>query len=244
LILLAGLWLGLELSERQSRHFDLNGGKLYNLALVSLAAALIGGRLVFAAQNPQFFSANPFNLLSLSPSLLSVPGGLVAGAIAGLAFGQRSRFPIMRTLDALTSCLAVLMIAIALANFASGDAYGRLASLPWSVELAGALRHPSQVYEALAAGCILIVLWPFHQNPLHTWCMGRPGARFWIFIAMTAFARLCLEIFRGDSQAVFNNLRLAQLVAWGLLALSLWQINRLFPRPGQPTGDVAANPND
>lgn len=244
LILLAGLWIGLELTERQARHFEMVGAKLYNLALVMLGAALIGGRVVFAAQFPQFFNTNPLNFLSLSPSLFSIPGGLIAGIVAGLAFGQRYRLPVLRTLDALTTSLAVMMVAVALSNLASGEAYGRITSLPWAVELVGANRHPSQAYEAFAAAIIVLMLWPARWNRLHEWCQPRKGGRFWVFLALSAGLRLFLEIFRGDSQVILDGLRLAQLISWALLAISLWQINRLFLLPSAiPTVDPSGSSN-
>ncbi len=53
-----------------------------------------------------------------------------------------------------------MMLAVPLANLASGDAFGAPSSLPWAIELWGAARHPVQIYEAVAAGLILWVCRP------------------------------------------------------------------------------------
>jgi prolipoprotein diacylglyceryltransferase len=45
------------------------------------------------------------------------------------------------------------------------------------------------------------------------------GILFLNFIALTAGARLLLEAFRGDSTLVFGGLRLAQILAWIILAI-------------------------
>jgi prolipoprotein diacylglyceryltransferase len=48
-----------------------------------------------------------------------------------------------------------------------------------------------------------------------------PGILFLNFSALTAGARLFLEAFRGDSALMFGGLRLAQVIAWIVLALVL-----------------------
>ena len=55
-----------------------------------------------------------------------------------------------------------------------------------------------------------------------------PGLTFWAFSALSALSRLVLEAWRGDSEIIFGGLRLAQIAAWLLLALSLWAIGRLY----------------
>ena len=53
------------------------------------------------------------------------------------------------------------------------------------------------------------------------------GAQFLAFLAWTAGARLFLEAFRGDSTLVFGGLRLGQILAWFVLATSLFGFERL-----------------
>jgi phosphatidylglycerol:prolipoprotein diacylglycerol transferase len=226
LILLIGLWIGMELVERQADRHNLPGEKLFKLSLVALGAGIIGARAVYAAQNPSLFEGSPLSLISLSPQLLNIPGGFVAGVVAGLAFGQRNRLPLWPTLDSLTILLAVLMTALPIANFASGDAYGVPTDLPWAVNLWGSRRHPNQLYEALSALLILFWIWPIQTNKFFKWAQTQPGFRFWTFLALASTSRLFLEYFRGDSVLVLGEYRLAQLIAWLVLALSLWNLNR------------------
>jgi prolipoprotein diacylglyceryltransferase len=77
-----------------------------------------------------------------------------------------------------------------------------------------AARHPSQIYELLASLLIFCLLW-FNKANL------RPGLLFLNFAALTAGARLFLEAFRGDSTLIFGGLRLAQIIAWAILAVAL-----------------------
>jgi hypothetical protein len=56
--------------------------------------------------------------------------------------------------------MAVFALSLSLSHLASGEAFGAPADLPWSLELWGARRHPSQIYEVIVASLTLLFLWP------------------------------------------------------------------------------------
>ncbi|HNB54600.1 MAG TPA: prolipoprotein diacylglyceryl transferase, partial [Anaerolineales bacterium] len=88
-------------------------------------------------------------------------------------------------------------------------------------------RHPVQLYEAVAALGILFALWPGGG-----WLARKlafPGHSFLLFLALSAGARLFLEAFRGDSVTLPNGWRVAQILAWLVLAASLWVLGRYVP---------------
>ncbi len=234
MLLLLGFWIGLELAEKHAHHYRINAARLYNMVFAGILAGLIGARLVYAARSPAAFMENPVNLLALSPQMLNPLGGLAFAALGAGLYAYRSRMPLWATLDALTSFSAALMVTFGLANLASGAGFGAPAELPWSIELWGERRHPTQVYETIAALLIAAAVWPgtrISQMSEHPGLNGvnpalRPGMRFWVFLALTAAARLALESFRGDSTLALGLFRQAQLIAWVGLAISLWQIGR------------------
>ncbi len=217
LILLAGVWIGLSLAERYAGQFKANPAHLYNLAFNALIAGILGARLFYAARYPSAFLAAPLSLVSLNPGLLDPAGGLAAGLVTALVYGRRKGMGLWPTLDALTPALAAFMLALALANLASGNDFGAPTELPWGIELWGARRHPSQIYEALAAGLILWVVWPTRQRGEQA-----AGAMFLKFVALTSGARLFLEAFRGDSNILAAGIRAEQVAAWVVLAVALW----------------------
>ena len=231
LLLLLGLWFGLELAERHAVMKNQPPGKLYNLVFISLIAGILVARLGYAVQYPAAFLKSPLGLFSLSPQMLNPEAGLLAAILGCFIYIQRSKLPIWPTVDMLTSLLAVLSVAQGLAHLASGQAYGTPSNLPWSIELFGALRHPTQVYEILLALIILAVVWPAQANPLEKRIYAQPGVRLWLFLGLSAAARIFLEAFRGDSLFILGGLRQAQIIAWLVLALCLWQLGkRLFLR--------------
>ena len=233
LVLLLGFWIGLSLSERYAARFTVDKDHFSNMIWIALIGGVIGARLAFVGRYPAAFSGNLIGLISLNPAMLDLQGGALAAALAALVYGQRKSMPFWDTLDALTPMFAVMGVAVGAAHFASGDAYGAPAALPWSVELWGAARHPTQVYEILLAAGIVWLIWPGRNKP-----EALPGDLFLRFVAWSAGARLFVETFRGDSAVWFGSLRVAQLAAWLLLALALAGMQ--FRRSRSPhNGEVA-----
>ena len=221
LVILAGLWFGATLADKHASKDRFAPETIFNLIFTAFAAYIIGVRLGYAAQNPSAFSQDPISLVSRNFGLFDPLSGAAVALIAALIFGQRKQLRLLPTLEALTPAFAVFMLALPLANFASGNAYGAPSQLPWAVELWGLARHPVQLYEAAAAGLIVWLVWPGKREaPLD-------GIPFLQFFAYSSLARLLFEAFRGSSPILFLDLRLAQVIAWTLLAGSLWGIYKL-----------------
>jgi phosphatidylglycerol---prolipoprotein diacylglyceryl transferase len=215
LLLLIGVYLGLSLTERYALRRNMKADPLYGLFFLVAAFGLIGARLSFAVQNITLFRSTPLALISLDPYLLDPWGGFAAGFLAGWLYGKRKKITFLPTLDAYTPALAVFAVALGLAHLASGHAFGVPTSLPWGMELWGARRHPSQVYEVIAASAILFIVWRQSRKNLPA------GTIFLQFVALSAGARLFLEAFRGDSVLALGTIRVAQAIAWLIMACAL-----------------------
>ena len=221
IILLAGaLWIGLTLSEKRAARHKVNGQALNDLVFYALMAFVAGGRILFAVAHLEAFAKSPLSLFALNPDLFDPLGGLTAAFITALVYGQRKGLAFWSTLDALTPFFATMMVGLGASHLASGDAFGKETSLPWGIELLGATRHPSQIYEVAAALFILNLIGLRKPFPA-------AGAQFLAFVAWTAGASLFLEAFRGDSTLVFGGLRLGQIFAWIVLAAALVGLERL-----------------
>ncbi|MBI3244324.1 MAG: prolipoprotein diacylglyceryl transferase [Chloroflexi bacterium] len=217
LALLIGVWAGLALAEKEAARLKLNPDTIYNLALTGLVGGIIGARLAYAARYFGIYAADPLSLFSLNPATLAPTEGALIGLTAALVYGSRHKLPLRLTLDALTPALAVMGMAIAAAHLASGDAFGAPAHLPWGIYLWEDYRHPSQVYELMAAVIVLGMWWRTHRRL-------NPGIPFWSVAAASASTWVFLEAFRGDSLITVGGLRLAQLWGIALLGTSLAMI--------------------
>ena len=234
LILIVGVWLGLSLSERHAPSYGLKADSLDNLVLSGLVAGILGARLGYVIQYPSIFFETPLSILSLNPGLLDPWTGLGIAAIGVFIYGQRKQLPVWRTLDALTPGIAVAAIALGFSHLASGAAFGMPTNVPWAIPMWGAKRHPSQVYEILAASLILFLFWP-DKGPIFKRISKTSGVYFLSFMAFSALSRLFLEAFRGDSRLVLAGIRQPQVIAWLVLAATLSVLGRRKRIQQEPT---------
>ena len=228
LLILVGIWLGLTASEKLAPRFKVEPNQLYNLVLIGLLSGILGARLAYVIQYSSIFVANPLNIISPTLTMFNGEAGLVIGVIAGFIYAQRKSLPFWPTLDALVPGVSVFMIFYHLANFASGDAFGSATQMPFAVELWGQTRHPVQIYEMITAIGIAAAIYSGAQKSLKTG-IYQAGIFFWSFLALSALARLFWEFFRGDSTTVLGSIHVAQIIAWSILAVSLWQIGKYHP---------------
>lgn len=224
IMVVAAIWLGLYLAEKRCDRHAIGKDDLNNIVFYPLLGYVLGGRILYALENLPTFSKNPADLFSLNLDLFDPLGGMVVAIMIAMIYGQRRKLPFWSTLDALTPLLAVFALGLGLAHLASGSAFGKETTLPWGIELWGAVRHPSQVYESLASLLILGLLWFQQADP-------RPGRHFLIFTALTSAGQLFLEAFRGDSTLVLGGFRAAQIIAWFVLALSLFFLEQIIRKP-------------
>ena len=236
LALILGVWAGSWLAEKEAVRAKIKPDLVYNLIFFGLVAGLVGARLgldtanrfqrypdlAYAARFLNVYLENPLSLLSINPNTLSAGEGLLIGLLAAFVYSQRKGLPLRPALDALAPGLAAFMVLLGAAHLLSGDAYGAATNaLPWRIYLWSEYRHPSQIYEILAAlGVLLIVL----KRPL-----GDPGRglNFLLVVGLSAGARVFLEAFRGDSLIWAGGFRAVQVAG---LAGSLW-LMRSWARP-------------
>lgn len=215
LLLAAALWIGLALAEKRCERHGVSKDALNNLVFYSLFGYLLGGRILFALANYSAFVDSPLSLFSLNIDLFDPISGLLAAILVGMIYGKKQNLSFWNTLDALTPIFAFLAIGLHLSHLAAGTAFGSPTTLPWGIELWNATRHPTQIYELIASLIIFALIW-YRKSELS------PGVIFLNFAALTAGARLFLEVFRGDSTLILGGFRLAQVLAWVVLAIAIY----------------------
>lgn len=220
LALLAGVWIGITLIEKESARLKMDAANITNAVFYGLLSGLIGARLGYALLFLDVYISNPLSLFTLDANTLSPGLGLLTGLIVVIVFGQRYKLALRSTLDVLAPGLALFMVALGIAHILSGDAYGAPTRLPWSIFLWADYRHPSQIYETVAAlGIFMVAL----RRPL-----GSPGAglNFWLFIGLSATTRVFLEAFRGDNLVWPGGFRAAQVIGLVVLAVSIFFVRK------------------
>lgn len=215
LLLILGVWVGSLLAERASARQGISPHHLNNLIFYGLIAAVVGARLGYALRYLPLYLEQPLGLISLNPSTLSAGEGMVAGALMSLVYGRRHGLSLWPTLDALAPGLAGFSLFLGGAHLASGDAFGAPASVPWAIMLWGEARHPTQLYEVVAAAIGLAAALRFSRTETIA------GFTFLAWSAIYAAASLLIGGFRGDSLLILGGLRQGQVMAWFALLLAL-----------------------
>ena len=207
ILLVIATWLGLLLAERRTDRHGISKEHLNDVTFYGLAAFVIGGRISYILQNVSAFSKSPLGIVSINPDLFDPLGALVAAFIVALVYGQRKQLAFWNILDSLTPFFAVILIGLGLSHLAAGTAFGLPTAQPWGIDQWNAIRHPTQLYDALASTLILALLWLFKPIP-------RPGVHFLFFTILTALSQLILQAFRANYVITFNGLRQEQILAW------------------------------
>ncbi len=217
LILLAAFWLAAEAAERGAKRLGLRGDVVYSLAFIAAVAGLIGARLGYVLEHWSAYQGDPGAIAALNFNTLSPLAGIITGVIAAYGYARRKGVANRKLLDALTPGFIVFAGGLALADAASGDAYGSPASLPWAIELWGAPRHPTQIYQLIAAIVVGVVVLRTKR--------AFDGAWFGLFVVLYSTSRLFIEAFRGDSETM-GGLRTAQLSSLIVLLIMLVLLRR------------------
>jgi phosphatidylglycerol:prolipoprotein diacylglycerol transferase len=209
---------------------------------------IIGGRLGYATFYQPELWTSPSELVSLWNGGMSFHGGL-AGVVLAIAWVcYKGKLNFIRVTDYIAVSVPFGMLFGRLANFVNGELWGRVtdASLPWAMVFpsAGTMpRHPSQLYEALLEGALLIVvmLLLFWK----TRARFRPGLLVGVFTFGIALARFTVEFFREpDAQlaefAVQTGLSMGQWLTIPLMLLGLFFLVRALRRPPLAGGTPVA----
>ena len=195
---------------------------------------VLGGRLGYVLfYQPDYYLANPLEILAVWQGGMSFHGGLIGTGLGLIVFALRSGVPIRRILDlaALSTPLGLLLGR--LANFVNAELWGRPSTAPWAVVFPGdaaqacanvatefgtvCARHPSQLYEAALEGVVLFaVIWIMAARG----ALKRPGLVTGVFLAGYAVARIVVEFFRvADMQYITPENPLGHVIGgpvWGL----------------------------
>jgi phosphatidylglycerol---prolipoprotein diacylglyceryl transferase len=164
----------------------------------ALAGIVIGGRLGYVLiYNPLKYMAEPWRILMTWEGGMSFHGGFVGVVAAAYIFCRRNQIPLLRFGDMLGSATPFGLFLGRIANFINAELYGHPTTVPWAMVFPGAgpePRHPSQIYEALTEGVLLLVLiFASWQIPK---CRDKPGFQMGLFLAGYGVARSFCEIFR------------------------------------------------
>ena len=162
---------------------------------------VLGGRLGYVLfYQPSFYLAHPLDAFAVWEGGMSFHGGTLGVIVALLVFTRRYRIPLLGFADRLAIIVPLGLGLGRCANFINGELWGRPAppGLRWAMVFPRSgdllLRHPSQLYEALMEGVILLAVMLLFARQERV--RERFGLLTGIFLMGYAVARIIAEFFR------------------------------------------------
>jgi phosphatidylglycerol:prolipoprotein diacylglycerol transferase len=177
----------------RERLIALNDEDIDWLMVWLVMGTLLGARIfeVFVWE-PEYFFANPGEILKIWHGGLSFHGGFLGGLIAGYLFARKRKVSFLNLADV---CIVPITLGQAfgrMGNFINGELWGRITTVPWAVRFpyVDGYRHPSQLYEAAYDFVIFGILWSFRKKKLPQ------GSLLALFLMLYAVFRFITEYFR------------------------------------------------
>ncbi|MBQ6585776.1 MAG: prolipoprotein diacylglyceryl transferase [Coriobacteriales bacterium] len=163
---LAGFLLGGFVLYRVAKRWKLGISAEDVVTLVVFAACgiLLGARLGYCLfYGNGYYLQHPLDILKVWEGGMSFHGGLMGAIVAIILVARYLRIPFLTLADLITVAAPVGLFFGRCANFINGELWGAPTTLPWGVVFAttggGPLpRHPSQLYEAILEGLVLLVI--------------------------------------------------------------------------------------
>lgn len=208
--------------------FSITKDQFMDALIWGFIGLIIGARLVYVlVYDPTFYLANPLQIFwpyyqgtFIGIAGFAFHGGLIGTIVGLLLYCKKYHINSWSLGDLLIPCVPIGYFFGRIGNFLNGELYGRVTTVPWAMifpnDPSGALRHPSQLYEAglegLACFCILWLLRKKVRGPK---LLGS-------YLCSYAIARIIVEYFREPDPQIgflFGSLTMGQLLS-GLMLVA------------------------
>jgi prolipoprotein diacylglyceryl transferase len=197
------------------RRWERRGGipsDISGLAAWSVPAGLIGARAYHVITDPELFKGRWLHVFAVWEGGLGIPGGLLAGVLAGVVVARRRGFRVGVLLDVVAPAIPLAQAVGRLGNWFNQELFGRPTGLPWGLRIDPAHRpvgfehvatyHPTFLYEALWNLLLMGALLRIEQR-----FRLRPGRLFALYVGGYALGRLWVEALRIDHANTILGLR-------------------------------------
>lgn len=216
------------ISISAKRELNISPDKIQSLAIIIILSAVIGGKIFFYFEKPDYYFSSPSNMLKNFRTGFVFYGSLLFVIPAAVWFFKREKWPIWAVLDRLAITGTIIHGFGRLGCFFAGCCYGKptdsFIGITFTNELSQAKPlntpiHPTQLYEFTLLFSIFIFLLMLKRT-------GRmKGQLIFVYIILYAIGRSINEIFRGDLSRGFiieDVLSHSQFISIVLLVVSVW----------------------
>ena len=184
---------------------------------------IIGGRLGYVFfYNFEYYMNNFSDIFKVWQGGMSFHGGLLGIIFVSILFAKKNNHDPFRYLDVVAIVAPIGIFFGRIANFINSELYGTETNLPWGVKflkIDNLSRHPSQIYEAIFEGIILLfILLYFRKKGF----MKSPGMISGLFLIFYSIFRFSIEFLRVPDEQLgylFFNLTMGQIMSFLFLLI-------------------------
>lgn len=142
-----------------------------DLLFYGVLGVVLGGRIGYVLfYKPGEYLANPLAIFEVWKGGMAFHGGMLGVIVAMWVFARVRGRRFFEVTDLIAPCVPPGLAAGRLGNFINGELWGRvaLATLPWAMVFPqagdGLPRHPSQLYQLLLEGPVLMALMVWYSR--------------------------------------------------------------------------------
>jgi len=161
-------------------------------------AVILGGRLGYVLfYKPEYYFANPSEIVKTWQGGMSFHGGLIGVMIATVWFTRLRKIPFLAFMDLAAAVTPIGLFFGRIANFINSELWGRTTDVAWGIVFPNGgpdPRHPSQIYEALLEGLVMLII--LHLVWRRESWRSKPGVITGVFMIGYALSRMIVEMFR------------------------------------------------
>ena len=184
---------------------------------------IIGGRLGYVFfYNFEYYMKNFIDIFKVWQGGMSFHGGLLGIIFVSILFAKKNNHDPFKYLDVVAIVAPIGIFFGRIANFINSELYGIETNLPWGVKflkIDNLSRHPSQIYEAIFEGIILLfILLYFRKKGF----MKSPGMISGLFLIFYSIFRFSIEFLRVPDEQLgylFFNLTMGQIMSFLFLLI-------------------------
>ena len=184
---------------------------------------IIGGRLGYVLfYNFEYYMNNFTDIFKVWQGGMSFHGGLLGIVFVSILFAKKNNHNPFKYLDVVAIVAPIGIFFGRIANFIKSELYGIETKLPWGVKflkIDNLSRHPSQIYEAIFEGIILLfILLYFRKKGF----MKSPGIISGLFLIFYSIFRFLIEFLRVPDEQLgylFFNLTMGQIMIFLFLLI-------------------------
>lgn len=181
---------------------------------------IAGGRIgEFLFYNPSVFFTNPLQVFKIWEGGMSIHGGLLGAILAIIFLAKKHKISALKIFDAMAIPMAAALGFGRIANYINGEIVGIPTNKTWGIifpHVDELLRHPVQLYEALAmfllAG-ILFFWWKFYKNFTGKLLSG--------FLFGYGFFRFIVEFWK-QSPGFIGDFKTGQVLSFGMILIGIF----------------------